>query len=186
MARRTTKITRRTRNSKMVVRIRPSRRKTVTRVKYTQYRMTPARKAALRAAQLASARKRKGSGSGRSSRRPVRPSRPRSRQRPRISPRTRRNVRRAAVGAVVPGGVAAGTSPRAQRGVHAAHLAQARRRNNAAIRKRHVNRARADYAHMQALRARAGVQPGPPFRAKAARREARSTLAYGRRVAGRR
>lgn len=54
--------------------------------------MTAARRAALRKAQLASARKRKGRGRGR------------------ISPRTKRNLKRVAIGAAVVGAVAYGAS----------------------------------------------------------------------------
>ncbi len=103
------------------------------------------------------------------------------------APATRRNLKRAAVvgTAVVVGGAAyAGlTSPAVHRGVQSARAAQFNRRNTKAIRVAHVNRARADYAHTAALRAHMRLQPGVPFNAHAAHREARATLAHGRRMA---
>lgn len=154
--------------------------------------MTVARRQALRKAQLASARKRKRSGK----RPPNRSATIRQRQAVRVTQRrarTRRNVKRAVIGTAVIGGTVAGaygtyagaTSPAVHRGVQNAKIAQFNRRNNATLRKQYVNRARADHAHVEALRQRMRLNPGKPFNARRATKDARSTLKYGRKLAGR-
>jgi hypothetical protein len=149
-----------------------------------RHMMTAARKAALHKAQTASAAQRKG--------KPTRGKRPTTVTPPgrthRVTPRTRATVQRAAIGATALGAGAALTyagltSPAVHRGVQSARAAQFNRRNTRAVAAAHVNRARADYAHTEALRAHMRLQPGAPFNVHAARREARSTLAHGRRLA---
>ena len=80
------------------------------------------------------------------------------------------------------GTYAGATSPTVHRGVQKARVAQFNRRNNAQLRKHYVNRARADSAHVEALRKHMCLNPGQPFNARKATKEARQTLARGRKT----